>query len=520
MADGPLAPSARGGDAAQPEDYVSRHALRRGPAPGWGANRGPGGEPGPEDRARGGWSEEGAAEPERGPEGSAVPAEGCLQGSWMAPVKISHVVSFSSQSAISGGYRRVPPPFPPRPERDGGDGMGRKLGRDAASLCDVQDPKYPVENLLREDGHQPWLGCPRDRSRQLRVELQLERASAIGYVDVGNCGCAFLQIEVGRSSWPLDQPFLTLVPSVALMTPADSKLGQNRCGVRMFKEADFLALAVGQKWDRLRLTCSQPFNKQGQFGLSFIRLRTPQDAEHPPPSRQGLEDAEPADSPWRSSPAFCRTFFTELRSSSREEEELKSHLQQLEPGARSPARLSRPAQMVLSAARSRASRPRTGTGDPGGDTELPAEDTGGPAVPGLAQDTSAAPTSARRQQPRRQRAPSPAGRALLAASRSGGRARARSHRERRPRRGDSGGDGSQEETGVCPICSGRFSLDLLPVHASRCGEEEPATAWPSSPLVSPDAWVSPSFWVSCPICELPFDAAEVERHASTCGEQG
>ncbi|NXN59525.1 TRPC2 protein, partial [Rynchops niger] len=389
----------------------------------------------------------------------------------MAPVKISHIVSFSSQ-----------------------------------------DPKYPVENLLLEDGHRPWLSCPQDRSRQLRVELQLERASAIGYVDVGNCGCAFLQIEVGRSSWPLDRPFLTLVPSVALMTPADSKLGQNRCGVRMFKEADFLALAVGQKWDRLRLTCSQPFNKQGQFGLSFIRLRTPQDAEHPQhpvPSRQGLGVV-----PWHPEPCLLPVGLTiSVCRSSREEEQLKSRLQQLEPGASSSARLSRPAQMVLSAARSRASRPRTGTGDPGGDTELPAEDTGGPVVLGPAQDVPTAPTRARRQPSRRQRAPSPARRALSATSRSGGRARARSHRGRRARRGDSGGDSGQEETGVCPICSGRFSLDLLPMHASRCGEEDPAAAWPSSPLVSPDAWVS------CPICELPFAAAEVERHASTCGEQ-
>ncbi|NWQ87325.1 TRPC2 protein, partial [Burhinus bistriatus] len=390
----------------------------------------------------------------------------------MAPIKISHVVSFSSQ-----------------------------------------DPKYPVENLLREDGLRPWLGCPQDRSRQLRVELQLERASPIGYLDVGNCGCAFLQIEVGRSSWPLDRPYLTLVPSVALMTPADSKLDQNRCGVRMFKEADFLALAVGQKWDRLRLTCSQPFSKHGQFGLSFIRVRTPLDPEHPqppPPSQQGpvacrLSPPHGADDP-------------SVSRSSREEEQLKSRLQQLEPGAWTPARLSRPARMVLSAARSRALRPRTSTGSPGHDPELPAEDPGDPAVPGSAQDVPAAPTRAHRQPDRRQRAPSPAGRALLAASRqsrSGGRARARSHRERRARRGDSGGDSSHGEMGVCPICSGRFSLDLLPVHASCCGEEDPDAGWPSSPLAA----VSPDTWVSCPICELPFGAAEVEQHASTCGEQ-
>ncbi|NXF55783.1 TRPC2 protein, partial [Oceanites oceanicus] len=369
----------------------------------------------------------------------------------MAPVKISHVVSFSSQ-----------------------------------------DPKYPVENLLREDGRRPWLGCPQDRSRQLRVELQLERAIPIGYVDVGNCGCAFLQIEVGRSSWPLDRPYLTLVPSVALMTPADSKLDQNRCGVRMFKEADFLALAVGQKWDRLRLTCSQPFSKRGQFGLSFVRVRTPLDPEHPqppPPSQQGL------------GLPVCR--------SSREEEQLKSRLRQLEPGAWSPARLSRPARMVLSAARSRALRPRAGTGAPGGDPQLPAKDPGGSAVPGEPElpVASAGPLSSQRLLQRRSRSLPAASRQ----SRSGGRARARSHRERRARRGDSGGDSGHGETGVCPICSGRFSLDLLPAHASRCGEEDPDTAWPSSPLA--DAWVS------CPICELPFGTAEVERHASTCGEQ-
>ncbi|NXD04019.1 XRCC1 protein, partial [Certhia familiaris] len=113
----------------------------------------------------------------------------------MAPVKISFVVSFSSQ-----------------------------------------DPEYPAENLLSEDGIRPWLGCPKEHSKQLSVELQLERASPIGYVDIGNYGCAFLQIEVGHSSWPCYQPYLTLVPTVTPMTPADSKLDHNHYGVRMFKE--------------------------------------------------------------------------------------------------------------------------------------------------------------------------------------------------------------------------------------------------------------------------------------------
>ncbi|NXD85353.1 TRPC2 protein, partial [Halcyon senegalensis] len=364
----------------------------------------------------------------------------------MAPVKISYVVSFSSQ-----------------------------------------DPRYPVENLLCEDNLRPWLSCPQDHSRQLTVELQLERASPIGYVDVGNCGSAFLQLEVGRSSWPPGRPYLTLVPCVALMTPADSKLQQNRCGVRMFKEADFPALVVEQKWDRLRLTCSQPFSRHSQFGLSFLRVRTPLDPpQHPPPSQQGLVGAS--------------------HRSVSQEEQLKTRLQQLEPGPWSPSRLSRPAQMVLLAARSRALRPRTSMGTPAVQGHFLS-----PCSPGSTHDVPAAPLRSRRQPDSRPRAPSAAGRSLAGAPRtcrSGGRARARSHRERGTRSGNSDGDSGQGQMGICPICSGCFSQDLLPVHASSCGEEDPEDATRPSSLA----------WVSCPICGLPFGPHEVERHASGCGE--
>ncbi|NWV08653.1 XRCC1 protein, partial [Ptilonorhynchus violaceus] len=369
----------------------------------------------------------------------------------MAPVKISYVVSFSSQ-----------------------------------------DPKYPAENLLSEDGIRPWLGCPQDRSRQLSVELQLERASPIGYVDVGNYGCAFLQIEVGRSSWPRDQPYLTLVPTVTLMTPADSKLDQNRCGVRMFKEADFPELTVGQKWDRVRLTCSQPFSPRSRFGLSFIRLRTPQEQDPEPPRPPSGPVAFPV--PRRS----------------REVEQLRSRLWKLEGAAWSLAHLSRSARMVMSAAQNQALRPRAGTSTQGDHPELLAKDPGGPPVPGSALDVPAAPLSTCRQQDRH-RAPSPVGRMPAATSRPPrvrGRARARGLREGRVGRNGRGQTSGDEETGICPICSGHFLLDLLPTHASQCGED-PTTAWP---FLSSDAWVT------CPICQLPFSVAEVEKHASTCGE--
>lgn len=37
---------------------------------------------------------------------------------------------------------------------------------------------------------------------------------------------------------------------------------------------DFLPQAAEESWDRVRVTCSQPFNKRNQFGLSFFRVRT------------------------------------------------------------------------------------------------------------------------------------------------------------------------------------------------------------------------------------------------------
>lgn len=50
----------------------------------------------------------------------------------------------------------------------------------------VQDPKNGVENLCVVGGDsRSWLCNPQDRSGVLRAELQLERASYFGYIDVG-----------------------------------------------------------------------------------------------------------------------------------------------------------------------------------------------------------------------------------------------------------------------------------------------------------------------------------------------
>ncbi|XP_054432180.1 protein XNDC1N [Pteronotus mesoamericanus] len=408
-------------------------------------------------------------------------ALGTAAGPTMAPVKISHVVSFSSQ-----------------------------------------DPKYPVENLLNSDSQRgPWLSCPRDKSGQLKVELQLERAVPIGYIDVGNCGCAFLQIDVGRSSWSLDTPFVTLLPATMLMSLADSKQGKNRSGVRMFKDDDFLAPASGESWDRLRLTCSQPFTRHESFGLAFLRVCSSLDSLDDPvmdPSApvspvlsQSSNASESGPSPWMANPSIRRTFFPEPQTSTKEISELRNILKQLQPGT-----LGRSARMVLSAARR--APPASG-----------ASLKNNPAEPGPSHPDSAEPrleeqnseNDVGKMKRRKVQARRP-----LSYSNSQPNRRARAKTGQREHHQPQARASGVQDSGECPICAGSFSVEILPQHAATCGETSPphlaspSSSPPSSPSV---LWVSsesssPISWVQCPICQLPFPAGEVEEHASMCGE--
>ncbi|VFV19333.1 short transient receptor potential [Lynx pardinus] len=373
----------------------------------------------------------------------------------MAPVKISHIVSFSSQ-----------------------------------------DPKYPVENLLTPDCQKgPWLSCPQDKSGQLKVELQLERAVPIGYIDVGNCGCAFLQIDVGRSSWSLDRPFVTLLPATMLMSLADSKQGKNRSGVRMFKDEDFLAAASGEPWDRLRLTCSQPFTRQQSFGLAFLRVCSSLDSSDDPVGdlsapgstrlSQGSDAQESGPSPWLANPSIRRTFFPDPQTSTKEISELRNILKQLQPGA-----LGRSACMVLSAAR------RVPPVSMASTKNIQAEP--GPSHPAsteLRPEEQNSENNVGRTKRRKVQAHRPLSSSNSRPNRRG-IAKAGQREHQRPQAQSSG----VQDSALCPICSGSFSIKVLPWHAATCGETSPPH--PASPSSSPSSSQS-VLWVSSPDSSPP-----------------
>ncbi|NWR04030.1 XRCC1 protein, partial [Paradoxornis webbianus] len=100
------------------------------------------------------------------------------------------------------------------------------------------DPRHPAENLLRPDDGGRWRGAAAGE-KQLSVVL-----------------------EVGRD-WEGPRPTLTcpqvLLPSSALMSPGESKAGQELRRVRIFGPESLVKGQAQGTWDRLKVVLSQPY---------------------------------------------------------------------------------------------------------------------------------------------------------------------------------------------------------------------------------------------------------------------
>lgn len=57
------------------------------------------------------------------------------------------------------------------------------------------------------------------------------------------------------------------------MSPQESASGENQNRTRFFNKSDFNQSAAGQAWDRIKVVCSQPFNKHVPYGLCFLQVQ-------------------------------------------------------------------------------------------------------------------------------------------------------------------------------------------------------------------------------------------------------
>ncbi|KAJ8984372.1 hypothetical protein NQ317_003520 [Molorchus minor] len=110
------------------------------------------------------------------------------------------------------------------------------------------------------------------RRKNAVVVLQLEKASVITGIDIGNEHAAYIEVLVSRSG--TDDKYKVFLVTSSFMTPLDARQSQNINKVRMFNKEHLSKPECDEKWDRIKIVCTQPFNKHVQYGLSFINVHT------------------------------------------------------------------------------------------------------------------------------------------------------------------------------------------------------------------------------------------------------
>lgn len=131
--------------------------------------------------------------------------------------------------------------------------------------------------MLKPEGSHKWktTGQPKNAV----VVLQFEKASQIQSIDIGNEGSAFVEVLVGRETATTDHDYKVILVASSFMTPLESRNGTNRNAVRMFGPDKLSSAVANEKWDRVKIVCTQPFNKTFDYGISFIKFHSTPSAE-------------------------------------------------------------------------------------------------------------------------------------------------------------------------------------------------------------------------------------------------
>lgn len=148
-----------------------------------------------------------------------------------------------------------------------------KLKLDKIVSFSSEDLAFPACNLLSDDPAKKWKCCTRGED-SVSVVLQLEQATKITALDIGNEHSAYIEVLVNRSSNGFSEDFKVLLASSSFMSALDSRQSTNVNKVRMFPHGQLSKPACDEKWDRIKIVCTQPFNKHVQYGISFITFHS------------------------------------------------------------------------------------------------------------------------------------------------------------------------------------------------------------------------------------------------------
>uniref|UniRef100_A0A1I7WVN0 XRCC1_N domain-containing protein n=1 Tax=Heterorhabditis bacteriophora TaxID=37862 RepID=A0A1I7WVN0_HETBA len=136
--------------------------------------------------------------------------------------------------------------------------------------CSTSVSGYEPENLLDiYKKSRSWKGVAGKDSNT--VILRLEKEDYVRNVDIGNEFSAFIEVLVSKSC-ELEAIFSVLIPSTSFMDPIECRNERNGNRVKMFGPSHMNSSIAAQKWDLVKITCKQPFNKRLHYGIAFVRL--------------------------------------------------------------------------------------------------------------------------------------------------------------------------------------------------------------------------------------------------------
>ncbi|XP_077384204.1 DNA repair protein XRCC1 [Festucalex cinctus] len=147
--------------------------------------------------------------------------------------------------------------------------------------CSTEDNTHKADNLLSADTYRKWKAA-RAGEKQTSVILQFEKEEQVHSIDIGNEGSAFVEVLVGNSSAVRDQDYEVLLVTSSFMSPTESRNGTNMNRVRFFGPGQLQKSTSQEKWDRVKIVCSQPYSKNIAYGLAFVKFHSPPDKNDPP----------------------------------------------------------------------------------------------------------------------------------------------------------------------------------------------------------------------------------------------
>uniref|UniRef100_A0A8C7NLW7 DNA repair protein XRCC1 n=1 Tax=Oncorhynchus mykiss TaxID=8022 RepID=A0A8C7NLW7_ONCMY len=140
--------------------------------------------------------------------------------------------------------------------------------------CSTEDNTHKADNLLSSDTYRKWKAA-KAGEKQTSVIIQFEKEEQVYSIDIGNEGSAFIEVLVGHSTSVKDQDYEVLLATSSFMSPTESRNSTNTNRVRFFGPTQLVKAQAQEKWDRVKIVCSQPYNKSIAYGVAFVKFHSP-----------------------------------------------------------------------------------------------------------------------------------------------------------------------------------------------------------------------------------------------------